>query len=160
MKWILLVLVVKAFASVLSVEPNAIDLAWSSFEHRHYKDCLKYGRRAQRESPATASAAIVLGRCHERIGAFSEAHADFVSATKIEPDNADAWNNRVLMSIKDVRVDRAKSELKSFTTHIPDDKRIPDLRKMIHQLEVHLRSGEMTEAQTRKSIREIYLRKP
>lgn len=88
------------------------------------------------------------------------AHADFVLATQIESSNADAWNNRVLMSIKDVRIERAKSELKSFTAHIPDDKRIPELRKMIHQLEDHLRSGEMTEAKTRKSLREIYLRKP
>ncbi len=157
MKHLLLIFTLRIFAATPTYELSPIAHAWDSFDRRRYDECLKYGQKAKSQMPTSANPNIVLGRCEERRGHFSDAHSYFQAATKSESKNADAWNNRVLMSIKDVRIQRAKDELALFVGLIPNDKRIPDLRKMIDQLEDHLNLGEMNEVETRRTLKEIYL---
>lgn len=161
MKWTILILtfVLKAYAAISTSNSssNSIDLAWNSFNNKQYKMCVTFGIQAKKIDTITAEPNIVLGRCHERLGNFSAAHSDFAAATQIDSHNSEAWNNRILMSVKDVRLNRAKNELKYFIRFFPNDHRIPGLRKMIQDLDTHLKSGEMTESETRKVLRNIYL---
>ncbi len=112
---------------------NSIDLAWEHFE------------QAQRL---------------EHRGDFAKAHTHFSIASRLDPKNSDTWNNIALMSIKDVRLARARAEAAEFLRRFPADKRISILRDLIRQAEEHLQKSRMSEQETRQIIREIYLNSP
>lgn len=111
---------------------------------------------AKAADPKLALADIIMGRCEERLGNFSKAHSHFKSATRSDPTNADAWNNRVLMSIKDVRTSRAKQELRTFVSIAPNDERIAILTTLIRDLEDVQKTENLPNSKFRRLIKASY----
>ncbi len=97
-----------------------IDLAWSLYGNEQYEESLEHWNEILEAIPGHAGFLIARANVHLLMGMLQEAEADAYAALEVEPENLQAMNILIALSIRNNRPRETVSRLRELQNNVED----------------------------------------